>query len=419
MTTNMNNIRKDKILEFLLYYVTIGILFPAFKAYTNLPAFYPAIALLTIYTLIVRTNALFQKSMFMASIILGLFLTGSLFGFYVFWFDFAFELQHTFYTYIVPVIIIEVLISYNNNVFNRKLGKFAIFLLMISAVIQIIAEIQYPFVSRQLGTDMDVGTNLTSYPWWVITFSFGVINALPFVMGMMVLTISKKMFHVLILSVFIFVLLIAGFFTALIFAISLITVSIFLRMGIKKIRLYFLLFFIILFISAFKLELLGIAKFVPNDVAQEKVEGIESKIKTGSGSATVEGREDKYTSSWDGFQKNVLFGQGSAKKVGGHSFWLDKLSQFGIIGSLPYILFLFILYKRSLKILPQILHYAFGILLLITFVIMLFNPYEFLEFFTIIFVYSPIIGAYFLYDKPIKTEFKPRVLTRKLTPHTN
>lgn len=382
----MSKNRKDKVLEYLIFYLTIGIIFPVFKAYTRIPAFWPAIAMLICYAIMYYPHALLKKSVLIVVIIILIFVFRGYNGSFEYLFDPLFGLLHYFYAYIVPVVIIELIINYNSKDFVIRLGKFSLLLLVISGIISIISEKYFPLVSRNVFVQ-----NTVLYPWWVITYSFGIINALPVLIGLMVFTITETYYHIASLLVFVYVILIGGFFTALIFLVCVLGVSMLIRFGIEKKYLYFFLIFFFLFITSFKTEILNIAKFVPNEVAQDKVAGIESKLQTGEAGVNVKSREDDYNASINGFLDNIFWGGGN---TGGHSYWLDKLSQLGIIGTLPFALFILLTFRRSLMILPKNLHYIYSILLVTTVIIMFFNPYEYLEFFTIVFVYTPSIGVY-------------------------
>jgi hypothetical protein len=388
----MGKNRKDKVLEYLIFYLTIGIIFPVFKAYIRIPAFWPAIAMLICYAIMYYPHAFLKKSVLIVVIIILIFVLRGYNGSFEYLFDSNNGLLHYFYAYIVPVVIIELVITYNSKDFVIRLGHFSLLLLVISGVISIISEKYFPLVIRNV-----FGQSATVYPWWVITYSFGIINGLPVLIGLMVFTITKFYLHIVSLSVFVYVILIGGFFTALIFTVCAIGASMLIRFGVRKKYLYFFLTLFFLLINTFKFEVLNVAKYIPNEVAQEKVTGVESKLQTGEGSASTNSREEVYNASLNGFLDNFFFGGGP---IGGHSYWLDKLSGFGIIGTLPFVLFILIISKRSLLFLPKHLRYVYSVILVITVVIMTFNPYEYLEFFTIVFVYAPIIGVYLYSCQP-------------------
>jgi len=252
------------------------------------------------------------------------------------------------------------------------------------------------------------------YPWWVATIPFGLINSLPFIIGFMIFTTKQNnLIQILLILLFIIVVLYTGFFTPLLFTITIVGVSLMIRFGIK--RLYMVLFMVLIIssVSIYKLELLNLAKFIPNETVQFKVRGLEEKATYGEGNASVESRENLYLLSLDVFLNNIFIGQGDVLKVGGHSYWLDKLALYGILGTLPYFFFFFTMYKRSLILLNTRLHYLFKIQVIITFLFMFANPYEFLDYFTTIFIFSVAIGNYVLSQKKTKLTYRAKLQTYK------
>ena len=382
--------KKNIIIEFLLIYLSIGILLPAFKAYTGIPAFWPAIALVIVYSFAHNPIIFFRSSMLIAIAILLIYTLQQFSGKYEFRAPFGEGIKGLFYAYIAPVVLVEIIIYYKNDDFTWRLGKLALLFLVISSTIQLLAEITHPLISRL----QNEALSKMSYPWWVVITPFGTINAIPIIIGILVFTIRKKAFHIICLILLIMVILISGYFTALVYMILIIGAALLIRFS--KNKFYFYLFFSIslVFIIAFKGEFLQIGQYIPNSIAQDKIAGIQSKLSFGSGNSATDIREQVYQTSLDGFLNNVFWGQKSASKTGQHSYWLDKLSQFGFLGTIPYALFIIIMYKRSLKILPPNLHYVYKFFFIITSAVMIFNPYDFLEFFVIIFAYTPAIAVF-------------------------
>ena len=81
----------------------------------------------------------------------------------------------------------------------------------------------------------------------------------------------------------------------------------------------------------FPLFLEIVAPYVGGTAFENKVTGLTEYMETGQTSGEVLGRYELYQLSISSFGQNVLFGDANAY-VGGHSFILDRLAKFGIIG---------------------------------------------------------------------------------------
>lgn len=393
------NNQRDRIFEFLIFYSTIGILFPAFKTFTGIPIFWPGIILTIGYAILYKPNIFFKKTIYSAIFILIIFVIQQYDGTFSYLLSES-GIVHLFFTYILPVILLELIIYYNNKDFTIRLGKFSLILLFFSLILHLIAETAFPGISRNLVGE----ASEFNYPKWAIPLSFGLFNALPVLIGLLFLKFKKNFLHysVIVLSVLSFI--ITGYFIALIFMVSLIGISLMTRLGFKKNILFIFLLLVFILLTFFKFELIDIGSIIPNEAVNEKVEGIKSLAQNGTGGIGVNSRQEKYNISLDGFLENKWIGGGDA---GGHSYWLDKLSKFGIIGTIPYFLFLLLIHKRSLRVFPTELHYIISNQIILIALVMILNPYEYLEFFTFIFVYFPIISVYLFEPKRDSRKFDP------------
>jgi len=378
---------KQKIAVFILFYLTIGLIFPAFKSITKIPAFYPAFALLLAYLIYYYPNIFHKNSV---RFVYFLFLITVVF-YYSGYYEYHFELSREFFRRILPfflaAILIEfIIISANEKIIN-KLGEFALYIFIINAILSIIAEQAYPGATRN---------DLRDFPFWVQTYSFGIVYAVPFVIGIFIsLYNGKKWKFFLILSILTLSVIMTGFFTATIFTLAIITIGLMIKWQIKKI--FYLTFLLIgIFITLnFKNEILEFISTL-NPMFESKVADLNQIISKSSdlreGLSIL--RAGVYEKSLYSFLNNLFLGVGKLDQVGGHSFWLDNLANFGILGTLPYILVLISLRNRALIFIPKkakrIYHETFSILLLL----MIFNPFYFLNFWVTIFAFIPAISRY-------------------------
>lgn len=104
----------------------------------------------------------------------------------------------------------------------------------------------------------------------------------------------------------------------------------------------------------------------------------------------VSDRVDLYKDSLDTFLHNPVFGNIYGKN-GGHNYFLDRLAHFGIIGTMPLIIFLYSRFSVLLKFIPSSTRsvYLIGI---IGFVILGFlKNISGIDYWTYLFVYIPCI----------------------------
>lgn len=83
----------------------------------------------------------------------------------------------------------------------------------------------------------------------------------------------------------------------------------------------------------------------------QKLESIRLSLEYESSEGDVEARVIRYNKSIDAFKENVLFG--SNKRNGGHSAFLDRLSNLGLVGIAPLIIFFIIQFVITIKFIPE------------------------------------------------------------------
>lgn len=83
----------------------------------------------------------------------------------------------------------------------------------------------------------------------------------------------------------------------------------------------------------------------------QKLESIRFSLEYEASEGDVEARVVRYNKSIDALKENVLFG--SNKRNGGHSAFLDRLSNLGLVGIAPLIFFFIIQFAITIKYIPK------------------------------------------------------------------
>ena len=89
-----------------------------------------------------------------------------------------------------------------------------------------------------------------------------------------------------------------------------------------------------------------VVPYVGGTAFENKVIGLAEFSETGQTSGEVLGRYELYQISMDSFRENVLFGRSDAY-IGGHSFILDRLACYGLIGVFLFIYSSYFTIKRA------------------------------------------------------------------------
>lgn len=217
-----------------------------------------------------------------------------------------------------------------------------------------IANMQFPEIVRNLNKMRD--DDLSTESAWIY-YRFGVANydighALPATVPLLVMGIkesanNKKKRWLLagILAITLLMVYISYSTTALILAVFGLFLAIFSHKGSLKSNQG--LIFLVLIFAPFLLSetiMAGALDFVDGFVDQEsslhdKLSAMSETLRYGDTSGDVSAREERYTQTWDLFTTNILTGTNAS--VGGHSSLLDRLGTLGIIGFIPYVLFLY------------------------------------------------------------------------------
>jgi hypothetical protein len=301
---------------------------------------------------------------------------------FIFWFLFSFILPNTLYggvdewnkrmtkEYLYQIMLSISLFEYFKNSKDHDglalLVKWTLLFITITAVMSIFSSTVDPMYARKL-----IGSEYTKDELLKISKygggSHGFAGALLFLFPMiiffyrnsLIIPFSKPVILVFGILCFLAVLRMQ------IFANILISVSaiVFSLAGAKNIRKSLTFGAVILIIIAliprhFYISLLIFASsyFNPNSENYFKLNDIASFVETGqvNDETSAGGRLERYPLLWEGFKGNPATGfynSNSSLDIapGGHLFWMNRLTVYGILGFVPFILIFYFHIKRSIN----------------------------------------------------------------------
>lgn len=386
---------KNYILKIGFITFTFGILFHPFTKFTNIPTYWPGIFLIYFYTLLFKPKIFLSKSVFISII---LFIILCIYKLYDHLNDipsvhtYPFGIFSFVFYYLTAGIIIENLIILKKNKYDFlvKTGKLSFILFILMTVITIYSENIFPGATRNI-----IKVEL---PTWVTTHTFGTMYGIPILLGVYISTFKGKYIsNLLIISIFYICLIKSGFLTAFTFSIIYTLIAIIYRSKIKsKFLLYFLI--VIFFFYFFNLFITILVK-TGNPFFLQKVEELNELNANSEKSNILYLRENVYYLSIETFMKSPIFGNGTWKNVGEHSYWLDRLAFMGVVGTFFFFLINYILFKRALILVCSIYKKLYVTIILIFFMLLFVNPFYGSDIYYIVYVFIPLIINYFSSSK--------------------
>ena len=144
--------------------------------------------------------------------------------------------------------------------------------------------------------------------------------------------------------------------------------------------------FIVVFISFIPVLFSNLSSLTESKILSNRFEDIGSILSGGnatSGDKDTEGRINLYLTSWQAFLSSPIIGTG--KNGGGHSFILDYMAKYGLVGVLLEIYLFSKIFKFSIKPFFNTVSYPFILFAFMLQIIMAFlNPMIFYNFFMFI-----------------------------------
>ncbi|MBR4762216.1 MAG: hypothetical protein IKZ59_03155 [Clostridia bacterium] len=245
--------------------------------------------------------------------------------------------------FLLPVILGYYYIQHKPENMNM-FAKIMIFAILITAITTIIGVIQFPQAARILATiaESDSAENIKygwhniggynfvyicvlMYPMLILAYKFRRINRIVFLITFLALL------TLVILSEYTIALLLLLISSALFFAGK--------RLGEKQLLIFGIIVFAAVFLlwDVFSRFLLWLADVLNSDVLNERLTALANGF-TGLENSESN-RIELYQISLEGFWASPLFGQifGQHSDFGGHSFILDSLAQYGILGGMAIV----------------------------------------------------------------------------------
>jgi hypothetical protein len=256
---------------------------------------------------------------------------------------------------------------------------------LIAIFLSFTTELIFPGISRV--------RDLSSLPKLFWTMGFGMIYALPFVAATILTALSGFYKHIIAIGLLIFCAY-SGFLTLTLFMFIGISIAYYEALG-KLARVIFLYSVVVVGIGIYIVGIGGIGvsllNVLPNEAYLQKAEQL-GKVNNSANGGLEDLRGGVYSISLNSFNQFPFFGVGdySESKIGYHSFWLDKLGFIGLFGTIPYLIILITFYRYLKKryFLNDKVWVRLNILL---FCLLFTNPFQFWDFWIIIYVVLPII----------------------------
>jgi hypothetical protein len=186
---------------------------------------------------------------------------------------------------------------------------------------------------------------------------FGLIHSIPLLIPVLVYKFkSEKQYYAKIIYltsilVLLYLLVKASYATPIIVTMFSLLLSIMIIKTLNQIILFsiFLLVFIILLtnIDMIISFMVYIQPIFYGTVVDKKISDIIQTLSTGYISGDVNNRSVLYDISLNAFFSSIIIG-GNGRELGGHSYFIDRLALYGVLGLMPYILFYYTVFKRNI-----------------------------------------------------------------------
>ena len=389
MDISKTGISKHYLFLYITELLIVGQIFQYFTKLTHIPTFWPSILGLLLFTIVINPKVLVSDSVIVVILLFILLLFYDYFGllknipkvvltpFGVFSIVFPY--------FVIALVLENFLLLKNEDIsIIPKVGKFSIFIIVISVIVNIISEKFYPGITR---------SNLTNFPNWVSAVSFGAFYSLPFLLISIIIYMKSSKYLILIVFLFSLLTIIAGFTTALVLIFLSLLIGFLIRYKVKQIILILTFLFLIAYYTisniSFFVELLPL---LPHPAFKAKAEEI-SKLSQISDNAELLSsfRYGVYDVTIETIKKYPLFGSGDYDLIGQHSFWLDKIGFMGIVGFFAYLLIFFTFYIKAKQMIYSVSHENYSIIVILVFVFLFMNPIYWTDFWLIIFIVIPSI----------------------------
>lgn len=299
--------------------------------------------------------------------------------------------------FLIPVVLANFLLDKKNNNQAILFGKIALVIsvfIMVNTIIvdNVISGIVRSMVQFSADGDLELGLKYTKMG--VSLYSFAMISmCLAPVLLYLTMNSKNKLIYFVCLLITIYFVNITGITTCLLLLVVMVVLyfanrrtkerGVFISSFITLTVLYFTGFAVVEFMlpffegTNFYSHLGGLMEFYGRSTMVENT-------------YDVAGRVDLYKYSLDTFLHSPLLGNPTGK-IGGHNFFLDHFAHFGIVGMLPFFLFMYIHFKSAYVFLYGHARVVY-IICIIGFIALGFlKGMNGIDFWTYMFVYIPCI----------------------------
>lgn len=254
----------------------------------------------------------------------------------------------------IPIVLGIYLIYNNNYKLIRLLILTSLILLSITSITSVIGLNIFPLASRELATGMINNPNSIIYSKMNIG-GFNLVYMIPVILPIIVaMFFSKK---IKLISLLLFTLPLMYFvyqaqYTTAIISLVTVIISLFVFYKYSHLKLILVSFVIVPVVLLFGSQFFVVFQEVADTQTYEVSERLNALIEFVQGgkteSITITGREEKFSKSLNSFVSSPIIGARvyNANAVGGHSFILDILGAYGLIG----IFALYIFYRQIFHI---------------------------------------------------------------------
>ena len=132
----------------------------------------------------------------------------------------------------------------------------------------------------------------------------------------------------------------------------------------------------------------------------KKVMDFETLIVSGETTGSIEGREGLYMRTWNAIVESPLIGTNS--RIGGHSLLLDHWGYLGLVGFIPFLVFVITQIKMFLKMIPSSTKLIYTVCIYITFIMMMIKNMNGWETWLCLFTILPLLANYCEGEKSFK-----------------
>jgi hypothetical protein len=206
--------------------------------------------------------------------------------------------------------------------------------------------------------------------------SFGLVSSLPFIFPMLVYCVKAerrimlKGLYLFTIAVTYLLLLKASIATPLIMSTMAILFSVIVTSNRgRNIVIGIIISLMLMFLLNERLVIEGLRTIQPmfsRTIIETKIDDIVLSLKKDKVQGSVS-RSKLTVMSWNSFVKNPLYGGLDKKSAGGHAYFVDRLAYFGLVGAVPFFLYLYFTFRRHYALIDSKMkiYYLVGIFLFV------------------------------------------------------